>query len=60
MQPANIEQLLEQNAVAIAATQGLETPTLSFEGFQDGSKAISGSGVVRLSWEEPRASTASV
>ena len=51
---ANIDELLEQNAVAIAATQGLETPTLSLAGFQNGSKTIEGSGTVQLAWEDPR------
>ena len=46
--------MLEQNAVAIAATQGLETPTLSLAGFQNGSKTIEGSGTVQLAWEDPR------
>ena len=54
VQPANIEEMLEQNAVAIAATQGLETPTLSFDGFQNESKTIEGSGTVQLSWDDPR------
>jgi hypothetical protein len=54
VQPANIEQMLEQNAVPIAATQGLETPTLSFDGFQNGVKTIRGSGTVKLSWRDRR------
>jgi hypothetical protein len=53
VKPANLDQVLEQNAVPIGAAEGLPVPQVTVEGTPGaapGSGTISGSGIAQLKW----------